>query len=165
MRQLPIVCFCLFSQALFAQVSKPLLKLSKPALFEKLTSDLKANQLFRIYRADLKLIKVRRNRHEPAVKDSVLAVNTGADRLTLFKNRYATLLLSATFASTKVSFSGLKVGVTKEVFCRTLHLSTAYTVYAFTDGIEDFVQLTCTFLGGKLKSVEYKWLINPDSID
>jgi hypothetical protein len=165
MRQLLTACFCLLSHGLLAQPSKPVLKLSKSALFDKLTADLKADRLFRLYRANLKLSQVRRNRHEPAVKDSILTVITPADRLTLFKNRYATLLISATFTSTKVSFGGLRTGVTKEVFCRTLHLSPAYTAYAFTDGMEDFVQLTCTFADNRLKSVEYKYLINPDSID
>jgi len=165
MCRLLITYLCLLSQSLFAQTSKPLLKLSKPALFEKLTADLEADRLFRLYRANLKLSQVRRNRHEPTVKDSVLTVTTPADRLALFKNRYTTLLISATFTSTKVSFGGLKIGVTKEVFCRTLHLSPAYKVYAFTDGMEDFVQLTCTFADNKLKSVEYKYLVNPDSID
>ena len=166
MRQLLIACFCLLSQALVAQPSKPqLVKISKAALFEKLTGGLEASRLFRLYRADFRLIQVRRNRHEPAIKDSILTVNTATDKLALLKNRYATLLISATFTSSKVSFGGLKTGVTKEVFCRTLHLSPAYTVYAFTDGMEDFVQLTCTFAAGKLKSVEYKYLINPDSID
>jgi hypothetical protein len=165
MRQLLITCFCLLSQALCAQSTKPLLKLSKPALFEKLTADLKPDRLFRLYHPYLKLSQVRRNRHEPAIKDSVLTVTIPTDRLTLVKNRYTTLLVGATFTSTKVSFGGLKIGVTKEVFCRALHLSPTYTVYAFTDGMEDFVQLTCTFVNNKLKSVEYKYLINPDAID
>jgi hypothetical protein len=166
MRQLLISCLFLLSHATHAQASKPqLLKLSKPALFEKLTSSLEGGQLFRLYRTDLRLKQVKQNRHEPTVKDSVLTAITPADRLTLFKNRYNTLLLGATFTSTKVSFGGLKMGVTKEAFCRTLRLSPAYTTYAFTDGMENFVQLTCTFANGKLRTVEYKWLINPDSID
>lgn len=166
MHQLLIGCFCLLGPAVLAQASKPqLLKLSKPALFEKLTADLEADRLFRLYRTDLKLKQVTRNRHEPTVKDSVLIANTPADRLTLLKNRYNTLLVGATFTSTKVSFGGLKVGVTKAVFCRTFHLSPVYTTYAFTDGMEDFVQLTCTFANGKLKAVEYRYLINPDAID
>jgi len=166
MRQLLSTCFCLLSQVVLGQTSKPrLLRLNNAALFEQLTAELEADRLYRRYRADLKLKQVRQNRHEPAIKDSVLLATTPADRLELLKNRYNTLLLGATFTSTKVSFGGLKMGVTKEAFCRTLHLSPAYTTYAFTDGMEDFVQLTCTFASGKLKSVEYKYLVNPDTID
>lgn len=149
-----------------AQVAKPRqLTIRKAALFERLTADLDAGQLFQRYRASLKLQQVRRNRHEPAIKDSILTVSTPTDQIRLFKNRYNTLLLGATFTSTKVSFAGLKIGVTKTVFCRTLHLNPAYAVYTFTDGMEDFVQLTCTFAGDKLKSVEYRYLVNPDTID
>jgi hypothetical protein len=166
MRQLLSIGLCLLTQAVHAQASKPqLLRLSKPALFEKLTATLKADQLVRLYRADLKLKQVRQNRHEPTVKDSILIATTPTDHLELLKNRYNTLVLGATFTSAKVSFGGLKVGVTKEVFCRVLQLRPAYTVYAFTDGIENFVRLTCTFTGNKLKKVEYKYLINPDAID
>jgi hypothetical protein len=166
MHHLLIACCCMLSQALPTQTSKPqLLRINKPVLFEQLTADLNPDRLFRLYRTNLKLKQVRRNRHEPAVKDSVVTVSTPADQLTLFKNRYNTLLLSARFTSNKVKFGGLQIGVTKEIFCRTLHVSPAYTVYAFTDGMEDFVQLTCTFAAGKLKTVEYKYLINPDSID
>lgn len=56
MHQLLIGCFCLLGPAVLAQASKPqLLKLSKPALFEKLTANLEADRLFRLYRTDLKL--------------------------------------------------------------------------------------------------------------
>ncbi|MBJ6143853.1 hypothetical protein [Hymenobacter sp. BT559] len=166
MRQLLSTCFCLLTQVAPGQSSKPLLlSSSNTALFEQLTAGLEASRLYQLYRADLKLKQVRRNRHEPAIKDSVLLAITPTDHLELFKNRYNTLLLGATFTSTKVSFGGLKIGVTKEVFCRTLHLSPTYTTYAFTDGMENFVQLTCTFASGKLRRVEYNYLINPDSID
>jgi len=166
MHHLLIACCCLLSQALPAQTSKPqLLRINKPILFEQLTADLHPDQLFRLYRTNLKLKQVRPNRHDSAVKDSTVTVSTPADQLALFKNRYNTSLLSASFTSNKVKFNGLQVGVTKELFCRTLHVSPAYTVYAFTDGMEDFVQLTCTFANGKLKTVEYKYLINPAGID
>jgi len=166
MRRLLTAACGLLVPVVLAQPSQPqLLTLRKAALFEKLTATLEAEQLARFYRASLKLQQVRLNRHAPGIKDSVLLAATPADRLTLLKNRYTTLLLGATFRSTKVSFGGLKVGVTKEVFCRTLHLSPAYTVYAFTDGVENLVQLTCTFANGKLQSVAYQYLVNPDDID
>ncbi|RYE90209.1 MAG: hypothetical protein EOO37_03475 [Cytophagaceae bacterium] len=128
-------------------------------------SGLDGDQLFRTYRADLKLLKVTRNRHEPGVKDSLLQVKTPADKLVLFKNRYKALLRSATITSTKVSFAGLRVGAAQAAFCRALHLKPGYDQYVFADGMENFAQLTLTFCGGKLRRVEYEELMNRDAID
>jgi hypothetical protein len=149
-----------------AQGSRPrIAQRSNAALYEKLASGFDANRLFQLYRANLKLRQVVRNRHEPTVKDSILYVATPADRLELFHNRFTTLLYSATITSTRVSFAGMQVGVSKEKFCRTLHLNPAYDVYTITNGMENFVQLRFVFFNGKLKSAEYKPLINLDTID
>jgi hypothetical protein len=107
-----------------AQATKPgRLVTHKAAIFERLTTGLDASQLLRRYRASSQLLHVQQNRHEPAVKDSIFLVSTPADRLKSFKNRYNTLLLSATFTSTKVCFAGLTTGITKKVFCRTFQLN------------------------------------------
>ncbi|RZK28029.1 MAG: hypothetical protein EOO63_12150 [Hymenobacter sp.] len=142
-----------------------MLKTSNPVRFEQLMVGLDANQLIRLYHSKLKLRRVTRNIHDPAVKDSILVVATPADHLDLFKNRDKALLRGATITSTKVRFAGMRVGVSKEQFCRTLHLSSAYQVYTFTDGMENFVQLTFTFLTNKLSSVVYEELIAMDGID
>lgn len=166
MRYVLLGCGCLFCCLAAAQAPRPrVMKNNNPILFEKLATGFEAARLFRLYHADLKLRQVRRNRHEPAVRDSVLRVATAADQLELFHNRYNTLLYSATITSARVSFAGMRIGVSKEQFCRTLHLSPAYDVYAFTDGTENFVQLSFTFSRGALKSAEYKPLINLDTLD
>jgi hypothetical protein len=160
-----ILCYLLTYPAL-AQVVKPrVFRISNTSLFERLMSGLDANQLFRTYRTDLKLFRVTRNRHEPAVRDSLLQVKTPTDKLVLFKNRYKTLLRAATITSTRVSFAGLRVGVTQKAFCQALHLKPNYDQYVFTDGTENFVQLMLTFSSGKLWRVEYKELIDMDAID
>jgi len=166
MRYLLLLPGYLLGRPASAQAVKPrVLKLGNGMLFEKLVTGFDAQQLLRVYRPNLKLLQVKPNRHEPAVKDSLLQVKTPADNLTLFKNRYKVLLRRATITSTKVSFAGMRVGVTQETFCRTLHLKPNYTQYALTDGIENFVQLTFAFVAGKLQSVEYKELIDMDTIE
>jgi hypothetical protein len=166
MRHLLLIICCLASDIVFAQTVKPrVLKLTNAALFEKLTTELDAQQLLRIYRPNLKLVQVKPNRHEPAIKDSLLQVKTSADNLTLFKNRHNALLRGAAITSTKVTFAGMQVGVTREVFCRTLHVKPGYGQYVFTDGMENFVQLTFSFTSSKLQRVDYKELVNMDAID
>jgi hypothetical protein len=166
MRYLLLLPWYLLGRPASAQAVKPrVLKLHNGMLFEKLVTGFDAQQLMHTYRPNLKLLQVKRNRQEPAVKDSLLQVRTAADNLTLFKNRYKVLLRRATITSTKVSFAGMRVGVTQETFCRTLHLKPNYNQYVFTDGIENFVQLTFAFVAGKLQSVEYKELIDMDAID
>ena len=163
---LPAIC-CLLICPAAAQTTKPRkLKInSNAALFEKLMDGLNARQLLKLYRTDLKLIRVTRNRHEPAVRDSLLQVKTPADRLTLFKNRYNAQLCEATITSTKVRFAGLHTRVRRVNFCQKLHLKPGYDQYVITDGVENFVQLTFAFAGGKLKNVEYRELLDIDAID
>jgi len=166
MRPLLLTLCCLLTYPALAQVAKPrVFKVNSASAFNKLMSGLDDDQLFRTYRADLKLIRVTRNRHEPGVRDSLLQVKTPADKLVLFKNRYKTLLRGATITSTRVSFAGLRVGATQDAFCRTMHLKPGYDQYVFADGMENFVQLTFTFSSGKLRRVEYEELINMDAID
>ena len=167
MRPLLLAICCLLICPAAAQSTKPRkLKIeSNAALFENLMSELNARQLLKLYRTDLKLIRVTRNRHEPAVRDSLLQVKTPADRLTLFKNRYNALLREATITSTKVRFAGLHTGVSRASFCQKLHLKPGYDQYIITDGVENFVQLTFAFAGGKLKSVEYRELLDMDATD
>jgi hypothetical protein len=166
MRHLLLVVCCLCSHTVFAQAAKlQVLKLNDATLFEKLTTGLAAQQLLRGYRPNLKLLQVRPNRHEPAVTDSLLQVKTPADNLTLFKNRYTVLLRGAAITSTKVTFAGMRVGVTQEAFCRTLHIKPGYDQYVFTDGLENFVQLTFSFGGDKLQRVDYKEVVTMDAID
>lgn len=166
MRYLLLAGCCLLTHSALAQGAKPrVLNSRSTALFEGLTTGLDPDRLVQLYRADLKLSRVRPNPHEPALKDSIMVVATPADQLRLLKNRYKALLYSATITSAKVSFAGMRVGVSREQFCRTLHLSPAYDVYAFTDGMEDFVQLRFTFAGGKLQRVQYQQLVNLEAID
>lgn len=141
------------------------LNLADTARYEGLTTDLDPDRLVRLYRADLHLRQVRPNPHDPGVTDSVMAVATPLDHLDFLKNRHKALLYGATITSGRVSFAGMRVGVPKAQFCRTLHLSPAYDVYAFTDGMENFTQLRFTFAGDKLKSVQYKPLVNLEAID
>jgi len=165
MHYLLLLC-CLLNLPASTQVAKPrILRLSNAVLFEKLMTGLDPQQLMRIYRPNLKLLKVQCNRHEPAVKDSLLQVKTAADNITLFKNRYNALLRGATITSTKVSFDGMRIGIAQETFCRILHLKPTYDQYVCTDGMENFVQLTFTFVRGKLQVVKYEELINMDTID
>ncbi|RZK13396.1 MAG: hypothetical protein EOO56_27210 [Hymenobacter sp.] len=166
MRYLLLAGCCWLTYFALAQGPKPrVLNSRSTALFEGLTTDLDPDHLVSLYRTDLKLSRVRPNRHEPALKDSIMVVATPTDQLSLLKNRYKALLYSATITSDKISFAGMHIGVSKEQFCRALHLSPAYEVYAFTDGMENFGQLRCTFTGGKLKSVQYKQLVNLEAID
>ena len=74
MRPLLLAICCLLICPAAAQTTKPRkLKMnSNAALFEKLMDGLNARQLLKLYRTDLKLIRVTRNRHEPAVRDSLL---------------------------------------------------------------------------------------------
>jgi len=164
-----LVCFCLFALSGAAQGRRPPLVIAnRAALFTELIADLSptdAEKLFRLYRIDLKLTRVSPNRHEPDVKDSLLRVNTAADQLQFFKNRYKTMLLGGRFSSTKASFAGMRVGVAQDVFCRTLRLKSGYDTYAVLDGEENFLQLTFRFAGGKLKQVEYKMLNPLEEID
>jgi hypothetical protein len=158
--------FYLFYHIAVVQIPRPrVMQKSNAVLYEKLASGFDATQLFRLYRANLRLRRVMRNRHEPTMKDSILYVATAADQLELLRNRFTTLLYSATITSGKVGFAGMRVGVSKEQFCRTLHLNPAYDVYIITDGMENFVQLRFTFVSGKLKSAQFKPLINLDAID
>ena len=163
---LPAIC-CLLICPAAAQTTKPRkLKInSNTALFEKLMDGLNARQLLKLYRTDLKLIRVTRNRHEPAVRDSLLQVKTPTNKLTLFKNRYNAQLCEATITSTKVRFAGLHTRVRRVNFCQKLHLKPGYDQYVITDGVENFVQLTFAFAGGKLKSVKYRELLDMDATD
>ncbi len=164
-----LVCFCLFALSGAAQSRKPPLVIAnRAALFTKLIADLsldEANELFRRYRPDLKLVRVSRNRHEPGLQDSLLRVSTAADQLQFSKNRYKAMLLGGKFSSTKVSFAGMRVGVAQDVFCRTLRLQPGHDTYVVRDGEENFLQLTFRFSGGKLKQVEYDMLVPLESID
>ena len=167
MRLLLLAIFYLLICSALAQIAKPrqLRIISNPALFKKLMRDLDAPQLLKRYRTDLKLVRVTRNRHDPTVSDSLLQVKTPADKLTLFKNQYRALLRGATITSAKVRFAGLRTGATQTDFCRTLRLKPGYDQYIITDGMENFVQLTFAFAGGKLKSVEYRELVDMDGVD
>ena len=166
MRYLPLACYCLVTYSALAQGPKPRVLGSKNmALFEALTADLEPDHLVVVYRDNLKLSRVRPNRHDSGVMDSIMTVATPADHLDFLKNRNKALLYDATITSAKVSFAGMRTGVSREQFCRTLHLSPVYDVYAFTDGMENFTQLRFTFAAGKLQRVEYKPLRNLEAID
>lgn len=166
MRYLLLAGCYLLAHVALAQVAKPrVLSLRNTGLYEGLTTDLDPDHLVRLYHADLRLRRTRPNRHDPGVTDSIMVVATPADHLDLLKNRHKALLYAATFTSGKVSFAGLHVGASKVQFCQALHLSPTYDVYAFTDGMEDFTQLRFTFANDQLKSVQYKPLVNLESID
>lgn len=158
---------CLLAYTSSAQTVKSrTLELTDNAkLFNKLLAGLDAQRLLRIYQADLKVVQVRRNRHQPTMRDSLLRAVTPADKVDLLKCRYNTLLLKASITSTRVSFAGLRVGATQADFCRQLHLKSGYDEYVITDGMENFLQLICTFNSGKLKRVEYRALVDMDTID
>ena len=61
--------------------------------------------------------------------------------------------------------AGLRVGASRADFCQKLHLKPGYDQYVITDGVENFVQLTFAFAGGKLKRVEYRELLDMDATD
>jgi len=167
MNRLLLALYCLLAYVAAAQTVKSrTLKLANNAgLFEKLVAGLDAQRLLRIYQADLKLVQVRRNRHQPAVRDSLLQAVTPADKIILLKSRYNTLLRSASIASARVSFAGFRTGAAQADFCQQLHLKPGYDEYVVTDGMENFLQLTFSFNNGKLKRVEYRELVDMDTID
>lgn len=129
------------------------LTVSRADLFERLIADLSptdAASVWQRYRPNLKLMRISRNGHEPRVTDSLLTATTAADQLTLFKNKYKTMLLGGKFTSAKMSFAGMRVGVSQDVFCRTLRLKPGYATYVIRDGQEELLQLTFSFTNGKL---------------
>ena len=162
------ISFACRAQAAKAAPAKQLKVGNRSSLFAKLITNLSptdANLLWRRYRAEARLLRTSRNRHDPSITDSVLTVHNAADQLTLFKNTYKVMLLAGMFSSDRVSFAGLKVGVAQPEFCRMLRLPLGYSSYAISDGQEQFLQLIFSFSGGHLQQVEYKMLQSLNAID
>ena len=106
-----------------------------------------------------KISKVTRNRHEPAVRDSLLVVTTAANHLELLKNRYNAFLIKTDLTSTKISFGpSLRIGASQAAFCKAYGLKPNCRPYEITDAPEEAVQLRFSFAGGKLQEVSYRLL-------
>jgi hypothetical protein len=147
---------------------RPLLLNSKPKvktvynnhLLELATRELTVPHLRKLYGSTLRVSKISRNIHEPAVKDTLLLANTKADQLKFFSNKYNTFLLSAKITSRKLAFGrGIQVGTAKTAFCKAFGLANAFDGYLLADA-EGGSSIYFLFRQGVLTSVSYDigWL-------
>jgi len=124
-------------------------------LLELATKELTVPHLRRIYGSTLRISKISRNIHEPAVKDTLLTANTKADHLKFFSNKYNFFLLSAEITSHKLAFGGgVQIGAKKSTFCKAFGLPGTFDGYQFADA-EGGSNIYFLFRQGVLVSVSY----------
>lgn len=124
------------------------------------TRELEVPNLRRIYGKAFTVQKISRNIHEPAVRDTLLAVVTAADKLRVFSNRYNAFLLAAEITSQRVTFGkGARIGTSRVAFCKAFGLPATFDNYQITDG-EGRSNIYFQFRRGVLASVIYDigWL-------
>ena len=131
-----------FSSA-FAQASQPgTLIVRDSIVFNKMAPGIESAKLLRLYRSELRVQKVSRNRHDPATKDSLLIIKTATDYLELVKNQHNSFLIKADFTSTRVSFgSGIRIGVSKADLCKVYRLNPNFQNYQILETPEEIQQL------------------------
>jgi hypothetical protein len=136
--------------------SKPRVKtVYNNRLLERATKELTVPHLRRIYGSALRVSKISRNIHEPAVKDTLLIANTKADQLKIFSNKYNTFLLSAEITSRKLAFGkNIQIGTDKSAFCKAFGLSNTFDGYQLADA-EGRSNIYFLFRQGALVSVSY----------
>ena len=128
-------------------------------VFEKLAVGLEPAELLRLRGPALKIKRISRNRHDPAGRDTLLTIGSGADQLEMFKNQYNSFLISAAITSRKIEFGrGIHIGVSQAKFCQIFSLNARYDVYQVTDAPEEAVQLRFVFNQGVLRKVSYRML-------
>jgi len=155
-----LLCLCLLTFSAFCPARVPrgtTLTVYRSALLKLMMKELEPPRVRATYRSAFKVQQVSKNRYEPAIKDTLLAVSTAADQVLLFANKYNTFLIKAALMSNKVTFGrNIRVAARKEAFCRAYQLSAAYDQYRVTDDENTGTYLEFSFSGGTLRKVCYQ---------
>jgi len=132
-------------------------------LFNLMTSELTTKKLRAVYNKNFRIGQTAKNIHGHKARDTVLVANTLADKVSIFKNKYATYLISAELTSDKFSFGhGIRIGATKATFCKAFGLSTNYDTYEIAIFPEASVGISFAFKKDILIEVEYRIIYDVD---
>lgn len=126
-------------------------------LLELMAAELTPKNLQSVYKNEFYVEKSTKNVYEPTTRDILLVVNTSADKLKVFKNKYNTLLLSATLTSPRLAFGhSIRIGATKAAFCKAFGLSPKYSSYQIIENPEGGYEMDFYFKEGVLTKVIYQ---------
>ena len=128
--------------------------LTPPEVFAKMTSGLSVQQLWMTYDKSLWIKKIIRNSYNSAHPDTLLCVDTKADKLEVLRSDSNAFLLKADITSRRVAFGyDMRIGTSKVTFCRLLKVPATYDRYRFGD---ECTTLLFTFRQGVLADVSYQ---------
>lgn len=132
-------------------------------LFDLMTSELTTKKIQAVYGKIFRVAQTEKNIHDPKVRDTIFVASTPADKVSIFKNKYATHLISARLTSGKFAFGhDIRVGATKAAFCKAFGLSTKYNTYEIAIFPEASVGISFAFKNDILTEVEYRIIYDVD---
>lgn len=89
--------------------------------------------------------------------DTMLRVDTSADKLEVYKDKCQNILLNASITSRRLTFGhGIRIGATKAAFCQAFNLSPNYDVYRVLEAQDGSLNIDFTFKQGILTKVTYR---------